>query len=87
MKQTNKKYISKEMAMMAALTTESMLLHENQDAMLYWNAEMKYYCILNYSPSANLIEEYPNYECSRLKTSERDSAGKIETALYFDYKD
>lgn len=87
MKQTNKKYISKEMAMMAALTTESMLLHENQDAMLYWNATCNYYCILNYSVSGNLIEEYPNYECSRLKAAERDSEGLKETALYFDYQD
>lgn len=85
MKQTNKKYINKEMAMMAALTTESMLLHENQDAMLYWNATLHYYCILHYTVSVNLIEEYPNYECSRLKAEEKDREGLKETAVYFDY--
>lgn len=85
MKQTNKKYISKEMAMMAALTTESMLLHENYDAMLYWHAGLRHYCILiNYIVN-NPTEKYPSYLCSNWKERDYEETGTKEIALYFKY--
>lgn len=85
MKQTNKKYISKEMAMMAALTTESMLLHEGYDAMLYWHALCKHYTILIEYLNDNPVEKHPNYSCSRWKITEKDSGGLKEISLYFTY--
>lgn len=85
MKQTNKKYYSKEMAMMAAITTESLLLHENYDAMLYWNAASSHYVILVDYVNDNPIEKFPNYSCSRWNEREEDSELKREIALYFEY--
>lgn len=85
MKQTNENYISKEMAMMAALTTESMLLHENYDAMLYWHAGMRHYVILISYISNNPIAEYPNYSCSIWKEINDKEDGTKEIALYFKY--
>ena len=85
MKQTNKKYISKEMAMMAALTTESMLLHENYDAMLYWNASANHYVILIEYVNDNPIEKFSNYQCSSWKEREYEDEPKREIALYFEY--
>lgn len=85
MKQTNRKYMSKEMAMMAALTTESMLLHENYDAMLYWNASLARYTILIEFLNDNPVEKHPNYSCSSWKITEEDAGGLKEIALYFNY--
>ena len=85
MKQTNKKYISKEMAMMAALTTESMLLHENYDAMLYWHSDMHQYCILLNYIDNNPVEKYPAYSCSSWKERTYEYSGTKEIALYFKY--
>lgn len=85
MKQTNKKYINKEMAMMAALTTESMLLHENYDAMIYWNAASSHYVILIDYVNDNPIEKFPNYSCSRWNEREYEYEPTREIALYFEY--
>ena len=85
MKQTNQKYINKEMAMMAALTTESMLLHEGYDAMLYWADRLKYYCIVIDHLSGNPLEEYPNYECTRARTEKRKEEIFTQTTLIFEY--
>lgn len=85
MKQTNKKYISKEMAMMAALTTESMLLHENYDAMLYWNAANSCYVILISYVNDNPIEKFPNISISYWKVREYEDDLEKEIALYFEY--
>ena len=85
MKQTNKKYTSKEMAMMAALTTESMLLHENYDAMLYWNGSLRYYCIIVDYINDNPLGKYTNYSCSRFRVSETNEGENKEVGLLFDY--
>lgn len=85
MKQTNKKYISKEMAMMAALTTESMLLHENYDAMLYWHSTAGQYTILIDYVDKNPTEKFPNYSCTRFRDETFEEVGKKEIALYFEY--
>lgn len=85
MEQTNKKYISKEMAMMAAISTECLLLHENYDSMLYWNVGRCYYCILIDYVNNNPIEKFPNYSCSRWDEREDDYEPKREIALYFEY--
>lgn len=85
MKQTNEKYINKEMAMMVAITTESMLLHENYDAMLYWNAECSVYVILIDYVNDNPTEKFPNYSCSRWKEREYEEEPKRGIALYFEY--
>lgn len=85
MKQTNKKYINKEMAMMAALTTESMLLHENYDAMLYWHATAQHYTIMIDYVNDNPAEKYPNYSCSRIKDNSTKGDIKKEVVLYFQY--
>lgn len=85
MKQTNKKYYNKEMAMMAALTTESMLLHENYDAMLYWHANAEHYVILIEYVNDNPIEKFPNYSCSSWDEREYVDELKREIALYFEY--
>lgn len=85
MKQTNKKYISKEMAMMAAITTESMLLHEGYDAMLYWHAPFKHYVILIEYLNDNPVEKHPNYSCSRWRAEQEVNGGLKETVLYFEY--
>lgn len=85
MKQTNKKYISKEMAMMAALTTESMLLHEGYDAMLFWTAPFKHYTILVDYLNDNPVEKHPNYSCSHWKIKDKDSGGLKQAIFTFDY--
>lgn len=85
MKQTNKKYISKEMAMMTALTTESMLLHENYDAMLYWSPSLRSYSISVNFINDNPVEKHPNYSCSRWRISEEDIAGLTTIVLNFEY--
>lgn len=85
MKQTNKKYISKEMAMMAALTTESMLLHENHDAMLYWNSITNHYVIMVNYVNDNPAEKYQNYSCSRIKKNTRKDDVIKEVVFYFSY--
>ena len=85
MKQTNKKYISKEMAMMAALTTESMLLHENYDAMLYWHSTAKHYTIMIDFVNDNPIEKFPNYSCSSWKENPIEHETTREIVLYFEY--
>lgn len=85
MKKTNEKYINKEMAMMAAITTESLLLHENYDAMLYWNVANCCYCILIDYVNDNPIEKFPNYSCSRWNEREYDDEPEREIALYFEY--
>lgn len=85
MKQTNEKYINKAMAMMAAITTESLLLHENYDAMLYCNAASSHYVILIDYENDNPIEKFPNYSCSRWNEREYEEEPKREIALYFEY--
>lgn len=85
MKQTKKKYINKEMAMMAALTTESMLLHENYDAMLYWNTIGQHYAIMIIYVNNNPAEKYQNYSCSRIKDNSNEGDIKKEVVLYFEY--
>lgn len=85
MEQTNKKYISKEMAMMAALTTESMLLHENYDAMLYWHPTCNHYVILIENVNDNPVEKYENYSCSNIRRKTGENEVTQEIALYFKY--
>lgn len=84
MRQTKKKYISKEMAMLAALTYEHYLLSQNIDAMLYWHAGCRTYNIVVEYVTKPAKEILKNVECSDY--GEDKDLDSVKKSISFRYK-
>lgn len=85
MEMKDKKFITKQAAMMAAVSVETFLLALNYDAMLYWSEERNYYCVIIDYESRNPYNDLRGFIWS--KENERDTEDGItkEISLHFNY--
>lgn len=85
MKQTNEKFTSKNAAMMTALAVLTHLLNMNYDAMFYWSASQRYYCIIVHYVTTNPLTELEDFKYSEEEEKELADGVTKEITIEFGY--
>ena len=85
MAKKDEKFITKQAAMMAAVSVETFLLTLNYDAMLYWNAKRSYYCVIINYVSTNPLNELEGFIWSEEDEEDHEDGITKEITLRFNY--
>lgn len=85
MEKKEKKFITKQAAMMAAVSMETFLLALNYDAMLYWNAKRNYYCVIIDYVSRNPYNDLRGFTWSEENEQEMEDGITKEISFHFNY--
>ncbi|MBR6842532.1 MAG: hypothetical protein IKM77_09580 [Prevotella sp.] len=79
------KFITKQAAMMAAVSVETFLLALNYEAMLYWSPKIKYYCVIIEYESRNPLNDLRGFICNEEKIEDMVDGITKKISFYFNY--
>lgn len=85
MEKKDKKFITKQAAMMAAVSMETFLLALNYDATLYWSPKLNYYCVMIEYESRNPLNDLRGFIWSEEKKRDIEDGITKKISFYFNY--